>query len=137
MTHTTTVPLRWSDLDAVGHVNNATYLTLCEQCRVEALAALDAADWTESGPVVAEATVRYLRPITDAVPVEVSVTFGQPGLTSIATTQEIRLPGDEAPRATAEVRLVWVDASTGRPTPIPDRIRQQLTGPTSGTTAET
>ena len=107
MTHTTTVPLRWSDLDAVGHVNNATYLTLCAQCRVEALA------------------------------VEVSVTFGQPGLTSIATTQEIRLPGDEAPRATAEVRLVWVDASTGRPTPIPDRIRQQLTGPTSGTTAET
>ena len=126
MTHTSTVPVRWSDLDAVGHLNNAVYLTLCEQCRIEAFQTLDAVDWQESGPVVVAASLRYLRPITEHGPAEVSVTFGTPGRTSLPTTHEIRLPGDAEPRATAEVTLVWVDHATGRPTPVPDALRARL-----------
>ncbi|MFM7212430.1 MAG: acyl-CoA thioesterase, partial [Actinomycetota bacterium] len=29
----TTVAVRWADLDALGHVNNATFLTYLEECR--------------------------------------------------------------------------------------------------------
>ena len=39
MTHNTvfrmSIPLRWSDLDAFNHVNNARYLTFLEQARIE------------------------------------------------------------------------------------------------------
>ena len=126
MTHTALVPLRWSDLDAVGHVNNAVYLTLCEQARIEALDALDATDWGETGPVVVAASVRYLRPITTPGVARVTVTFGEPGRTSLPTTQTVALDGDDAPAAEAEITLVWVDHATGRPTPVPDALRARL-----------
>lgn len=126
MTFTTTVPLRWSDLDAVGHVNNATYLTLVEQCRIEAFEALDVIDWSETGPVVVAASLHYRRPITEVRPVTVTVTFGTPGRTSIPSTHTVSLDGDEEPRVTAEVTIVWVDHATGRPTPVPDALRQRL-----------
>ena len=124
MTYTATVPLRWSDLDAVGHVNNAVYLTLCEQCRIEAFESLEAADWSESGPVLVAASVQYLRPITAAGDAEVSVTFGPPGRSSIPTTHEVRFGGEVC--ATAEITLVWVDHAEGRPTPVPDALRERL-----------
>lgn len=126
MTITSLIPLRWSDLDAIGHLNNAVYLTLCEQARVEALRQLDAGDWSVSGPVVAEATVRYRRPITEAGTARVETTFGEPGRTSLPTTQTIRLDGHEDVCADADIRLVWVDSQTGQPTPVPDALRAQL-----------
>ncbi|MGB3541687.1 acyl-CoA thioesterase [Rubrivirga sp.] len=124
MTYTTTVPLRWSDLDAVGHVNNAVYLTLCEQCRIEAFESLGAADWSESGPVIVAVSIQYLRPITVAGDAEVSVTFGAPGRTSIPTTHDVRFEGETC--ATAEITIVWVDHATGRPTPVPELVRERL-----------
>lgn len=127
MTFTSIIPLRWSDLDAAGHVNNAVYLTLCEQARVEALGQLDAGDWSESGPVVAEATVRYRRPITEAGDVRVTVTFGDIGRTSIATSHTVQVDGRDAICADADVRLVWV-SSAGQPTPVPDALRERLAG---------
>ena len=130
MTHTALVPLRWSDLDAVGHLNNAVYLTLCEQARIEALGALDATDWDRAGPVVVAASLRYLRPITEPGVARVTVTFGEPGRTSLPTTHTVALDGgdtdDGGPAATAEVTLVWVDHATGRPTPVPDALRARL-----------
>lgn len=125
MTFASVIPLRWSDLDAVGHLNNAVYLTLCEQARIEALTALGAADWSESGPVVAEATVRYRRPVLDAVPVRVTTVFRAPGRTSIQTSHTIQVDGHDEVSAEADVRLVWVDGK-GRPTPVPDAVRARL-----------
>ena len=42
MTSETIVPLRWSDMDAMGHVNNAAYLTFLETAREPWFAALGA-----------------------------------------------------------------------------------------------
>jgi acyl-CoA thioester hydrolase len=58
--------LRWSDLDAFGHVNNARFLTLYEEARV-ALMFTDAtrAGLTSfaGGVVIARHEVDYLRPV--------------------------------------------------------------------------
>ncbi|MBX6751203.1 MAG: acyl-CoA thioesterase [Micromonosporaceae bacterium] len=59
--------LRWSDLDAYGHVNNARFLTLLEEARV-ALFFLGArkAGLTsfEDGIVIVRHEIDYLRPVT-------------------------------------------------------------------------
>ena len=58
--------LRWSDLDAYGHVNNARFLTLYEEARV-ALFFVGArkAGLTsfEDGIVIARHEIDYLRPV--------------------------------------------------------------------------
>src|ERR1700750_2520143 len=60
------VPVRWSDLDAYGHVNNARFLTLFEEARV-ALFFLGAREMGltsfEDGIVLARQQIDYLRPV--------------------------------------------------------------------------
>ena len=59
-------PLRWSDMDAYGHVNNARFLTLYEEARV-ALFFLGAREMGltsfEDGIVISRHEVDYLRPL--------------------------------------------------------------------------
>ena len=58
------IALRWSDLDAFNHVNNARYLTFLEQARIEWFESIGE-PWVtdESAPVVASATLNFKRPI--------------------------------------------------------------------------
>ena len=68
--------LRWSDLDAYGHVNNARFLTLYEEARVAMMfiAAREAGLTSfEEGIVVARHEVDYLRPIDYGDPVRIEV----------------------------------------------------------------
>ncbi|MEV0397171.1 acyl-CoA thioesterase [Polymorphospora rubra] len=58
--------LRWSDLDAYGHINNARFLTLYEEARV-ALMFIGGRAWGvgsfADGVVIARHEVDYLRPV--------------------------------------------------------------------------
>ncbi len=59
-------PLRWSDMDLFGHVNNARFLTLYEEARVELFfAGARAAGLTsfEDGIVIYRHEIDYLRPV--------------------------------------------------------------------------
>ncbi|WP_326556133.1 acyl-CoA thioesterase [Micromonospora sp. NBC_01796] len=62
--------LRWSDLDAYGHINNARFLTLYEEARV-ALMFVGGRAWGLSsfadGVVIARHEVDYLRPVDYAL----------------------------------------------------------------------
>ena len=60
------VALRWSDMDAYGHVNNARFLTLYEEARVAMffVAARATGVWSfEEGIVIARHEIDYLRPV--------------------------------------------------------------------------
>lgn len=59
-------PVRWSDLDAYGHVNNARFLTLYEEARVAMMfVGARAVGLTsfEEGIVISRQEVDYLRPV--------------------------------------------------------------------------
>lgn len=128
MPHTSRHIVRWSDLDALGHLNNATYLTLCEEARIERLTALAPNWWTESySPVVASASVQFRRAITAPGPVLVAVGFDAPGRTSLRMTYTIATEADpETVCAEADSVLVWIDRATASPRPIPDALRNAL-----------
>lgn len=134
--HTARFPIRWGDQDALGHVNNATYLTYCEQARIEALDRIAPEAWTgEAGPILASIRVDFKRPIVYPATVIVRVYGGEPGRTSFPQTYELLVEGDaETAYATAEAVLVWVSRETGRPTPLPGALRRALTR--AGATSE-
>lgn len=60
------VPLRWSDMDAYGHVNNVQFLRLLEDARVTAFREWFGEDRTmlDSGVLVARHEIEYLAPLT-------------------------------------------------------------------------
>jgi acyl-CoA thioester hydrolase len=69
-------PVRWSDMDAYGHVNNARFLTLFEEARVELmfLAARDAGLTSlQQGIVIFRHEIDYLRPVDHGVPVRIEM----------------------------------------------------------------
>jgi acyl-CoA thioester hydrolase len=70
------VALRWSDMDAYGHVNNARFLTLFEEARVAMFfvgARATGMTSLEEGIVIARHEVDYLRPVDYGDPVRIEM----------------------------------------------------------------
>jgi acyl-CoA thioester hydrolase len=59
----TPIAKRFSDIDAVGHVNNAIYLTYFEEARLRYFHEAIKWDWSESGIIVGRSEVTYHKPI--------------------------------------------------------------------------
>ncbi|ATW52577.1 acyl-CoA thioesterase [Streptomyces xantholiticus] len=59
-------PLRWSDMDAFGHVNNVVFLRYLEEARIDFMFRLAPGDGSPSfsgGSVVARHEIDYVRPL--------------------------------------------------------------------------
>ena len=70
------VAVRWSDLDAFGHVNNARFLTLYEEARVAMFftgARAHGLTSFEEGIVIARHEIDYLRPVDYSEPVRIDL----------------------------------------------------------------
>ena len=126
--HTARFPVRWGDMDALGHVNNATYFAYFEHARVEALYALaELRGAAGAVPVLARTSASFRRPITFPAEVLVDVLADPPGRSSLMTHYRLRLAGDEGTvYAEGEALMVWVDPETGRPVSMPDAMREAL-----------
>ncbi|HYN30450.1 MAG TPA: thioesterase family protein [Dermatophilaceae bacterium] len=116
----TRVPLRWSDMDAYGHVNNVQYLRLLEDARV-----IGFREWFPDGPglldggvVVSRHEIEYRAPLTfrhEPVEVEMWVTsVGGGGFGLGYTVRDPQEVGDTV-YAVAETGLVLYDFATARP----------------------
>lgn len=120
----TPVTLRWSDLDAFNHVNNARYLTFLEQARIEWLEGIgDAWVTDEAGPVVASATLNFKAPITYPADVFVELFAEKLGTSSVVIGHHI-LAADGTLHCDGQVVVVWIDRRSGRATPLPDGVRR-------------
>jgi acyl-CoA thioester hydrolase len=119
--HTTTVPVRWGDLDAAGHVNNSRFFTYFEEARVAWLGAvLDGPLFVESGPVLAEATCDFKQPLTHPATLTIDVYGTPPGNSSMTTVYDAALKDSGERVAVGTAVLVWVSVETGEPVPVPD-----------------
>ena len=63
--HTTSVQIRFNDLDMMGHVNNAIQLNYCDIARVNYFQDVfgETLDWTKDSLVIASISIDYLNPI--------------------------------------------------------------------------
>jgi len=119
--HTDEVPVRWGDLDAAGHVNNSRFFTYFEEARVSWLeATLDGPLFTESGPVLANATCDFRQPLTYPATLTIDVYAAPPGQSSLQTGYDARLARSGDRVATGTAVLVWVSVGTGETVPVPD-----------------
>lgn len=112
----TDVRVRWSDLDAFGHVNNARTLTLLEEARVDWLfvaAKNHGVGRLTEGIVVARVAVDYRRAIGFGSPVTVSMAVSALG--SASFTVDYRVEASAGRAVDASTVLVPVDPATFRP----------------------
>ncbi|MBN9214557.1 MAG: 4-hydroxybenzoyl-CoA thioesterase [Microbacterium sp. SCN 70-200] len=133
------IHLRWGDLDAFNHVNNATMLKLLEEARVRVfwspVAGEDAPDTAvlETGldagelTLIAHQEIEYLAPVPyRREPLDVQMWFSKLGGSSVEVCYEVFSPtSDEAQKlyARASSSVVLVDAQSFRPIRLSDRMR--------------
>jgi acyl-CoA thioester hydrolase len=132
LAHVERIPIRWGDMDAMGHVNNTLYFRYMEQARISWFDALvpRGEAWKSTGIVIVNASCNYRRPITYPGTVEVRVEVGAPGGSSVPTYYELRVTKgelrDPVPYADGAAVVVFVDMNTQKPARIPEGIRQRL-----------
>jgi acyl-CoA thioester hydrolase len=126
MSVTVQVPVRWVDLDALGHVNNAVYLNYLEEARDRLLESSLGAEYANA--VIARVEIDYRHEIARAVPhVVVSAAIESVGTSSIRSVEEIRLPdGTLSAQARTVTVIRTTDGSGSRP--LTSAEREALTG---------
>jgi acyl-CoA thioester hydrolase len=121
------VPLsvRWGDLDAFNHVNNAAFLVYAQEARLAWLAGIDGVWFDETMmPVVAAAEVNYRRQLAWPAEILIELTATRIGNSSLTIAHRIVAADDgDGVYADGEVVMVWVDPASGRSVPLPAAIR--------------
>src|SRR6185503_4517804 len=96
LAHVERIPMRWGDMDAMGHVNNTVYFRYMEQARISWFDALvpNEEAWKSTGIVIANASCNFKRAINYPGTVEIQVFIGAPGGSSVPTFYELRVNGE-------------------------------------------
>jgi len=124
---TVQLPIRWGDMDAIGHVNNTVFFRYMEQTRIEWLdRAKLPIDRRQEGPILGQASCTFRKPLVYPGTVEVQMFNEPPGRSSVVTLYEIRLAGDDTLYAEGTGKIVWVDYAAGKSKPLPDAVRALL-----------
>jgi acyl-CoA thioester hydrolase len=109
--------VRWGDLDAFGHVNNATYLIYAQEARYA---------WSKMiEMVVARAEVDFIAPIyTGDFYLDIEIWVNKIGTSSFGVTYEMK-NGDELVAVVKTVQ-VTVSMDTKKSRPLNDAERELL-----------
>lgn len=120
--------VRFRDCDALGHVNNAVYLTYLEQARLlcwRALWGFGEADSTVPGVIMARAEIDYRMPAHYGQTLEIRIALAAIGRTSFTYDYEIVDAGNQTIASARTVQVMY-DYATAKPVPIPDDIRHKM-----------
>ncbi|MBI5548120.1 MAG: acyl-CoA thioesterase [Deltaproteobacteria bacterium] len=121
--------VRWGDMDALGHVNNARYLTFFETARIAYFGSLgpDKRISVEGAtPVLARVTCDYLRPVEYPATLQVGVRVTRVGSTSFEFEHLVLDKATGEPCAFGTAVLVAFDLRTRAKAPLPESIRARI-----------
>ncbi len=128
LTYEMVIPIRWGDMDAMGHVNNTIYFRYLEIIRIEWMHSVGGAFKPGGvGPVIVNAFCNFIRQLEYPGDVLARHYVANPGRTSfdafvtLARTDE---PG--VLYATGGATTVWIDYPTKRSVPLPEKLRALL-----------
>lgn len=124
----TPVAIRFSDIDAVGHVNNAIYLTYFEEARLNYWR--EAINWnlSQNGVIVGRSEVNYLKPITleDEIVCYVRTTrIGNSSFDMMHLLVRITPNGEEI-CTTGKTVCISYDYTLNKSISIPQREREKM-----------
>ncbi|MBP6901764.1 MAG: acyl-CoA thioesterase [Burkholderiaceae bacterium] len=125
------IPIRWGDMDAMGHVNNTVYFRFLETLRIEWFNRLGCnPDPQGIGPVIINAFCTFIQQLE--YPGEVLArhyvgAIGRSTVDTYATLERLDRPG--VVHAEGGATVVWTDFRAQKSVPIPDQMRQRLLQP--------
>ena len=128
--HTTTVQLRFNDIDSLGHVNNSVYFEFFDLAKTDYFKGLNVQsdiDWRRPTVIIANINCSFLVPTLFNEPVEVHTQCMRLGNKSLTLLQHAVNRETRELKATCATIMVNLDPETNRPSPIPQVWRDAIT----------
>ena len=121
----TVIPIRWGDMDSMGHLNNASYFRFMETARIDWLYSIGGKpDPSGEGAVIANAFCNFYKQLEYPGDVLVKTYVSDPGRATIdtwCTLERVDQPGVIA--AAGGATLIWVDFPKQKSVNLPDWMR--------------
>ena len=123
------IPMRWGDMDAMGHVNNATYFRYLETIRIDWLHSIGAVPQPNGhGPVIVNAFCNFYKQLEYPGDVLIKMYASDPGRTTFetwGTMERADQPG--VIYAEGGATTIWVDFPNQKAVDLPDWMRAVVT----------
>lgn len=122
------IPIRWGDMDAMGHVNNTIYFRYMEQARISWF---DAMGFNPNplgqGPVIVNASCSFIKQFEYPGDVLVKHYLGAIGRSSFDTRVVMTRTDDPTViYAEGAAKCVWIDFPAKKSKPLVDEIKQLI-----------
>jgi acyl-CoA thioester hydrolase len=122
------IPIRWGDMDAMGHVNNTVYFRYLETVRIEWMRAIGCQpDPGGHGPVIVNAFCNFYRQFEYPGDVRMRMYVSDPARTTFetwATMEKADQPGVVC--AAGGATTIWVDFASQKAVTLPDWLRAHV-----------
>lgn len=122
------VPIRWGDMDAMGHVNNTTYFRYLETARIEWMRSIGVQlDPNGEGCLIVNAFCTFHKQLEYPGEALVKMYVSDPGRSSFESWATIERPDDPGVvYASGGATTVWVDFPKQKSAPMPGWLREIL-----------
>ena len=124
-----TMPIRWGDMDSMGHVNNTTYFRYLETARIDWLHTINAVpDPNKEGIVIVNAFCNFYKQLEYPGDVRLKMYTSDPARTTFetwGTMERVDQPG--VIYAAGGATTIWVDFPKQKAIDLPDWMRKIVT----------
>ena len=124
-----TLPIRWGDMDAMGHVNNTIYFRYLEIARIDWLRSISAEpNPSGHGPVIVNAFCNFYKQLEFPGDIVVKMYASDPTRTTFetwATIERVDQLGEVY--AAGGATTIWVDFPRQKAETLPDWLRELVT----------
>lgn len=126
LVHELVIPIRWGDMDAMGHLNNTSYFRYMETIRIEwFVAAGIKLDPKGEGPVIVNAFCNFYKQLEHPGDVLTKMYVSDPARSTFeswCTMERADAPGVIC--AAGGATTIWVDFPAQKSKTLPDWLRQ-------------
>ena len=124
--HELQIPIRWGDMDAMGHVNNTLYFRFMETIRIDFFGRLGCLPNPQGqGPVIVNAFCNFYTQLEYPGDVLAKMYVSDPGRTTFeswCTLERVDQPG--VIHAAGGATTIWVDFPQKKAVTMPDWMRE-------------
>ncbi|MBX3588134.1 MAG: acyl-CoA thioesterase [Ramlibacter sp.] len=128
LVHEMLIPIRWGDMDAMNHVNNASYFRYLETIRIEWMRSIGCPpNPTGEGPVIVNAFCNFYKQLEYPGEVIMKMYASDPGRSTFETWGTMERSDDPGViYAAGGATTIWVNFPAQKSAPLPDWLRAHI-----------
>lgn len=127
--HWITVPTRWGEMDALGHINHAMYFRYIEEGRttwIDRMCSDWEGLWQKQGLILADIQCSYIKQLKHPVTVEVGTRIARIGGSSMRVDAAVFEQGEDQAAAISKGVVVWFDYELQKTASVPGWLREKI-----------